>query len=44
MIQIEFTKSYANKKKGDKAYLDPMIASSLIRKHKVAKRVKKDSK
>jgi len=44
MVEVEFTKSFANKKKSDKAYYDSMLASSLIRKHKVAKRVKKDSK
>lgn len=40
MIKVEFTKAYANKKKGDKAEYDGMIASSLVRKHKVAKFVK----
>jgi len=44
MIEIEFTKSYATKKKGDKIFIDSMIASVLINKQKVAKRVKKSKK
>ncbi len=44
MIEIEFTKSFANKEKGDKMFIDSMIASTLINKHKVAKRVKKSKK
>ena len=40
MIQVEFTKPYAGKKKGDKDYYDSQIANSLVRVRKVAKVVK----
>ena len=37
MTKIEFTKSYATKKKGDVIECDGMIASTLVRDKKVAK-------
>lgn len=40
MKEIEFTKDYATKKKGDKASYDGQTASSLVRERKVAKFVK----
>lgn len=43
MVEIEFTKDFANKKKGDVITVDTMIASSLI-KRKVAKKPTKKAK
>jgi len=43
-IEVEFTKAYANKKKGDKGTYDSMLAAALIGKHKVAKQVKAKKK
>lgn len=42
MILIEFTKKFATKSKGDKMEIDPMQASYLIHKLKVAKKAKKE--
>ncbi len=38
---VEFTKDYANKKKGDKGSYGSMLASNLVNKRKVAKHVSK---
>ncbi len=43
-VLVEFTKDFANKKKGDKVSYDSMIASQLIRKDKVAKVFKESKK
>jgi hypothetical protein len=40
MIEVEFTKAFANKKKGEKFSCSSQLASKLIRKEKVAKLVK----
>jgi hypothetical protein len=42
-VLIEFTKDFANKKKGDTMELDSMVASTLIRENKAKKRVRKPS-
>jgi hypothetical protein len=42
-VLVEFTKDYANKKKGDKESYNSMLASGLIQK-KVAKIFKKEVK
>lgn len=45
MREVEFTKAFATKKKGDKAKYDGMLASYLVNVDKVAKYVtKKKSK
>ncbi len=44
MREVEFTKKFANKKKGDKGTYDSMLASTLVHKDKVAKYVNKKSK
>lgn len=41
MREIEFTKDFATKKKGDKAFYDGMLASQLVNNDKVAKYYKK---
>lgn len=41
MIEIQFTKDFATKKKGDIWECDPMLANQLITKDKVAKKFKK---
>ena len=41
---VEFTKDFANKKKGQKGLYDSMLASSLVHKNKVAKYFKKSVK
>ncbi len=41
MRRIEFTKNFANKKKGKRATLDGQLASSLVRVQRVAKYVDK---
>lgn len=41
---IEFTKEFANKKKGDKVSYDSMLASRLVHGDKVAKYFKAKSK
>ena len=38
--EVEFTKDFAKKKKGDKASYDSMLASRLVHQDKVAKFVK----
>ena len=43
-VEVEFTKDFANKKKGDRESYDSMLASVLIRKDKVAKIFKAKSK
>ena len=43
-VLVEFTKDYANKKKGDREQYDAAFASSLIRQRKVAKQVKERKK
>lgn len=43
MKQIEFTKAFANKKKGNKCFYDGQLASSLV-KRKVAKYVSNKKK
>jgi len=46
MLKIEFTEKFANKKKGDIGLYDSMLASTLVRKLKVAKfyKIKKAEK
>ena len=39
MREVEFTKAFANKEKGDRAKFDGLLASQLVRKDKVAKYV-----
>jgi len=41
MREIEFTKAFAGKKKGDKWTCDSLLASTLVREDKVAKYVNK---
>ena len=41
MREVEFTKDFATKKKGDKWSCDGLLASQLVRNDKVAKYVKK---
>ena len=41
MIEIEFTKDFATKKKGDKMTFDSQLARYLVSVDKVAKYVKK---
>jgi hypothetical protein len=41
MKQVEFTKAFANKKKGDKGFYDGQLASHLVRVDQVAKYVNK---
>jgi hypothetical protein len=43
-ILVEFTKDFANKKKGDKESYDSMLASRFISTLKVAKVFKKSKK
>lgn len=40
MRKVKFIKDYATRKKGDILSVDGMLASSLVRKHKVAKYLK----
>ena len=44
MVQVEFTKKFGIKKKGDTGFYDGMLASQLVRIDKVAKYVKKEEK
>lgn len=44
MVEVVFTKTYANKKKGDRAFYDGILATKLISDLKVAKKYKKKSK
>ena len=41
MKEVEFTKDFATKKKGDKTFFDSQLASQLVHVDKVAKYVKK---
>jgi hypothetical protein len=41
---VEFTKDFANKKKGDKETYSSMVASHLVHKDKVAKYFKESKK
>lgn len=41
MREVEFTKAFANRKKGDKFTCDSQLASQLVRVDKVAKFTKK---
>jgi hypothetical protein len=44
MVQVEFTKKFGIKKKGDTGFYDGMLASQLVRIDKVAKLVKQKAK
>lgn len=44
MVEVEFTKKFGIKKKGDTGFYDGMLASQLVRIDKVAKYVKKEEK
>ena len=44
MREIEFTKDFATKKKGDRWICDSMLANQLVQVEKVAKYYKKESK
>ncbi len=41
---VEFTKNFANKKKGDTESYDSLLASQLVHQDKVAKYFKKEKK
>ena len=41
---VEFTKAFANKKKGDVIECDSMLANTLVKEDKVAKYVKEEDK